>query len=142
MSGTCRKCGTHLDSPWKFCPLCGAENAQAAGSIAQAHPEHEKAPVKGGFSGLVLGLITAPVLIIPGVLMCLMVGPWMVIGIPFIVAGICAPFAGPLIGISAVRGSCPWCGVKISSVGPMSAFHCYACSKRIVVRKHQMVRAE
>jgi hypothetical protein len=142
MSGTCRKCGTRLESPWKFCPLCGAENAQAAGAIPKAHPEHERAPVKGGFSGLVLGLITAPVLIIPGVLMCLMVGPWMVIGIPFIVAGICAPFAGPLIGISAVRGSCPWCGVKISSVGPMSAFHCYACSKRIVVRKHQMVRAE
>ena len=91
MSGSCRKCGTRLDSPWKFCPLCGVDNAQAAGVIAKAHPEHEKAPVKSGFSGLVLGLITAPVLIIPGVLMCLMVGPWMVIGIPFIVAGICAP---------------------------------------------------
>jgi hypothetical protein len=142
MSGTCRKCGTHLESLWRFCPLCGAENAQMAGAIAKAHPTHEKAPVLGGFSGMLFGLITAPPLIIIGTLMCLMVGPWMAVGIPFIVAGICAPFVGPLIGISAVRGSCPWCGVKISSVGPLDAFHCYACSKRIVVAKGELVRAE
>jgi hypothetical protein len=142
MSGTCGKCGTRLESPWKFCPLCGAENAQEAGEIAKAHPEHEKAPVKGGISGLVLGLIMAPVLIIYGTLICLMVGPWMALGIPMIIAGICAPMVGPFIAISAVRGKCPWCGVKISSVGPMDAFYCYACSKRIVVRKREMVRAE
>jgi len=142
MSETCRKCGTRLENPWKFCPLCGAENAQEAGEIAKAHPEHEKAPVKGGISGLVLGLIMAPVLIIYGTLICLMVGPWMVLGIPMIVAGICAPIIGPFIAISAVRGTCPWCGVKISSVGPMNAFYCYACSKRIVVEKRELVRAE
>jgi hypothetical protein len=141
MSGTCGKCGTRLETTWKFCPLCGVGNAQEAGEIAKAHPEPEKAPVTGGFTGLLFGLIAAPVLIIPGVLMCLMVGPWMVIGIPFIVAGICAPFAGPFIGISAVRGSCPWCGVRISSVGPIKAFYCYACSQRIVVENRELVRA-
>jgi hypothetical protein len=98
--------------------------------------------VKSGFSGLVLGLIMAPVLIIYGTLICLLVGPWMALGIPMIIAGICAPMVGPFIAISAVRGNCPWCGVKISSVGPMDAFYCYACSKRIVVRKREMVRAE
>lgn len=142
MTGTCRKCGARLESPWKFCPLCGADNAQVAGELGHAHPEPEKAPVKGGFGGLALGLIMAPVLIIYGTLICLMVGPWMALGVPMIVAGILAPMVGPFVAISTVRGKCPWCGVKIASVGPMDAFYCYACSRRIVVRKREMVRAE
>ena len=107
-----------------------------------APQEHGKAPVQGAFGGLFLGVIAAPVFIIVGTLMCLMVGPWMVVGIPFILAGICAPFVGPFLGIGAVRGKCPWCGTKISSIGPLDAFYCYACSKRIVVRKQEMLRVE
>jgi len=141
MNGSCGKCGAHLESPWKFCPLCGAESAAEVREGATAHTEPEKAPVRGSVGGLVAGLIMAPVLIIYGTLICLMVGPWMALGIPMILAGICAPIVGPFIAISAVRGKCPWCGAKISSVGPVDAFYCYACSKRVVVEKRALVRA-
>ena len=140
MNETCAKCGEHLEAKWAFCPHCAAPSRHEAETAAPQ--AHEKAPVRSGFSGLLLGLITAPVLIIYGTLICLMVGPWMVVGIPMIIAGILAPFLGPFIAISAVRGNCPWCGAKISSVGPLNAFYCYACSHRIEARKGELVKAE
>lgn len=139
MSGSCLKCGTSLEAPWKFCPHCGAVNAPAPHNHSE--PKHEKAPVKYAFGGLLFGLVTAPVLIIYGALICLL-GPAMVLGIPMIIAGICAPLLGPYLAINAVRGKCPWCGAKISSVGPLDAFYCHACSKRIVVVEREMLRAE
>lgn len=142
MFANCSKCATPLESPWKFCPQCGAASAHQPAPPAPPHHDHEKAPVKGAFSGMLFGFLAAPVFILVGTLMCLMVGPWMALGIPLIIAGICAPILGPFIAMSAVRGKCPWCGAKISSVGPLDAFHCYACSKPITVREHEMVRAE
>lgn len=102
---------------------------------------HEKTPAKYAFSGLILGFVTAPVLIIYGTLICLL-GPTMVLGIPLIIAGVLAPIVGPYLAINAVRGKCPWCGVKISSVGPLDAFYCHACSKPIEVRKRELFRGE
>jgi len=152
MSGSCTKCGASLEGPWKFCPHCGAVSADsgavstdcgAASAPVPDQPaghEQERAPARYVFSGLLFGLITAPVLIIYGSLICLL-GPAMVLGIPLIVAGICAPVVGPYLAINAVRGNCPWCGTKITSVGPLDAFFCHACSKRIVVVKREMLRA-
>jgi DNA-directed RNA polymerase subunit RPC12/RpoP len=139
MSMNCAKCGEHLETAWAFCPHCAVPCGHDSQPVSR---KHEAAPVTGGFSGLLFGLITAPALIISGTLMCLMVGPWMAVGIPFIIAGICAPFVGPLIGISAARGICPWCGARISSIGLLDAFYCYACSKRVVVRNRELLRAE
>lgn len=149
MSGSCIKCGATLDGSWKFCPHCGASDERCAAvsrpSIQEAPtqqaPRHEPAPARYAFGGLFIGLVTAPVLIIYGTMICLL-GPAMVLGIPLIIAGICAPILGPYLAINAVRGKCPWCGTRISSVGPLDAFFCYACSKRIVVVKREMLRAE
>jgi len=137
MSESCPKCGATLDSKWKFCPHCGVVSPPAA----PVHHEHEKAPVKYAFSGVLFGVITAPVLIIYGTLICLL-GPAMVLGIPLIIAGILAPFLGPYLAINAVRGKCPWCGTAITSVGPLDAFYCHACSKRIAVHDRELLRAE
>jgi hypothetical protein len=142
MGENCWKCGARLESSWKFCPLCGAGSVPETHQGVDTHTKIEKAPIRGGVSGFVIGLIMAPVLIIYGTLICLMVGPWMVLGIPMIVAGICAPIIGPFVAVGAVRGKCPWCGTKIASLGPLDAFYCYACSKRIAVHKREMVRAE
>lgn len=140
MSKSCWRCGEHLDQQWGYCPHCAAPSGSEA--ARKEPPAHEKAPVKGGVSGLVIGLIMAPVLIIYGTLICLMVGPWMALGIPMIIAGICAPFLGPFFAISAVRGKCPWCGTKIATIGPLDVFYCYACSRRIEVHKRELVRAK
>lgn len=138
MSGSCLHCGAGMEGSWKFCPHCGAVPAPAPSK----NEEHgrERAPARYAFTGIFFGLVTAPVLIIYGTLICLL-GPAMVLGIPMIVAGLCAPFLGPYLAINAVRGLCPWCGAKISSVGPLDAFYCHACSKRIVVKNREMMRA-
>lgn len=136
-SHSCSKCGANLDVSWAFCPQCGG-----AGVHNRPKPEsREKAPARYVFSGVILGFVTAPVLIIYGTLICLL-GPPMVLGIPLIVLGILAPFAGPYLAINAVRGRCPWCDTKITSVGPIDAFFCHACSKPIVIRKRELFRGQ
>ena len=141
MSGICRKCAAPLESSWKFCPHCGAANALEAPETAHEHPAHENAPVKSAFSGLVLGFIAAPVLMILGGMICL-TGLGVFLGVPMIIAGVCAPLIGSLVGLNALKGKCPWCGADVSGVGLFDRFSCSACSKRIVVRKQEMIRAE
>jgi predicted amidophosphoribosyltransferase len=134
-SHSCSKCGANLDVNWTFCPHCGG-----AGIHDQPKPEHhENAPARYAFSGAILGFVTAPVFIIYGTLICLL-GPPAVLGIPLIILGILAPFLGPYLAINAVRGRCPWCDNKITSLGPIDAFYCHACSKPIVIRKRELFR--
>ena len=96
--------------------------------------------MKSGISGLVLGFLAAPVLIIYGGMICL-TGLGIVLGVPMILAGLCAPLIGSLMGLNALGGKCPWCDAKVSGVGLFDRFSCPACSKRIVVRKHELIRA-
>jgi hypothetical protein len=140
MNQACAKCGGRLEAEWAFCPHCATPIRHESEKMAPARPQ--KAPILSGFSGLLFGLLMAPAMMMGGILLCLMVGPWMVVGIPLVIGGICAPFVGVLLGVSAVRGKCPWCDAKISSVGLLNAFYCYACSQRIVMRKGDLLRAE
>jgi len=140
MSGACQKCAAHLDGAWKFCPRCGAANVHELHPHLHEHVQPEKAPVKRAFGGLLLGIVAAPVLIIYGTLICLL-GPAMVLGIPMIVAGICAPVLAPFIAMNGMKGQCPWCGATVGSVALFDRFNCPACNKRIVVRKSELQRA-
>ena len=138
MSGACSHCGSNLESSsWKFCPNCGKDHSP---DMPHQPRKREPAPARFGFIGFYLGLVTAPVLIIYGTLMCLL-GPPMVFGIPLIIAGMMAPLLGPYLAINAVRSKCPWCGEKITSVGPVDAFFCYKCSHRVVVKDRELVKA-
>ncbi len=94
----------------------------------------------GGFSGLFFGLIAAPVLIIAGGMICL-TGLGVFLGVPLIVAGVLAPLIGPLLGVNALHGTCPWCSAKVNGVGIFDRFSCPTCNKQIVVRKSELVRA-
>ena len=140
MNSTCQKCAAHLEKAWNFCPHCGATNAREIDRTANGHIEHEKPPVKGAFGGLLLGIVAAPVLIIYGGMICL-TGLGVFLGVPMIIAGVCAPLLGSLMGINALKGKCPWCGAAVGSVALFDRFSCPACSKRIVVRKSELVRA-
>ena len=96
MSELCSKCGAHLSSPWRFCPLCGAVIPTEAPQETQNPPE--KAPMKGAFSGLLLGVIVTPMCIIVGTMLCL-TGLGAILGIPMIIGGVLAPLLGPMIVI-------------------------------------------
>jgi zinc-ribbon domain len=139
MTELCPKCGAHLSSPWRFCPDCGTAIPSRAQEQASG-TEIEKAPVKGAFSGLLFGLIVAPVFIIVGGMLCC-TGLGAFLGVPMIVAGILAPILGPMIGIGEPKGKCPWCGTTVSNVVNAPGFDCHVCHKRITVQDHRFVRA-
>jgi DNA-directed RNA polymerase subunit RPC12/RpoP len=126
-----------MESPWSFCPHCGTASTHESQESA-APLEHEQPPVKGAFSGLFLGVIVAPVLIIVGAMLCL-TGLGAFVGVPMIIVGALSPLLGPMLGISAVRGKCPWCDAKVSSIGPIGEFACHACSGKITVRNHREI---
>jgi DNA-directed RNA polymerase subunit RPC12/RpoP len=136
MNAACNKCGTYLEAAWAFCPHCAAPCSHEA-----IPRKHELAPVAGGFSGLLFGLIAAPVLIIVGAMICL-TGLGVFLGVPLVVLGVLSPLLGPVLGLNAQRGECPWCSAKIGSLTLFDRFSCPACSKRIIVRKRELLRAE
>ena len=136
MNATCHKCGADLEPAWAFCPHCAAPCSHEA-----IPHKHEGAPVTGGFSGLLFGLIAAPVLIIVGGMICL-TGLGVFLGIPLVALGVLSPLLGPVLGLNAQRGECPWCSAKIGSLTLFDRFSCPACSKRIMVRHRELLRAE
>ena len=144
MDGTCSKCGGRIESPWSYCPICGtacASEAHADGTHESPAPAPtERTPVRGAFGGLLFGMIAAPVLIIVGTLL-LITGIGAFLGVPMLIAGVFAPLLGPLLGIGALRGKCPWCGAAVSSIALIDGFSCEACKHKIAVKKHELVRA-
>ena len=136
MNPCCPKCGSHFEADWSYCPHCGTGKLIAVPPIPR---EHESPPVTGAFSGLLLGVIAAPVLIIVGAMLCL-TGLGAFAGVPMIIAGFFAPLAGPFFGSGSVGGKCPWCGAQISSLKHSQEFVCHACSHRVVVRNHELIK--
>ena len=139
MTGNCSKCGAHLESAWTFCPHCAAPVPHQV-EIAQHH-DPERPPVKGSFTGLLFGVIAAPVLIIVGGMICL-TGIGIFLGVPMIIAGVLAPLLGPVLGFSALKGSCPWCGHEVGSLALFDRFQCPSCGKNILTRKQHLIKAE
>ena len=137
MDGSCPKCGAQLTSAFVFCPGCGTA---VASFIHHEPPAPEKAPVKEAYSGLLLGAIVAPAMMIAGGMLCL-TGLGAFLGVPLLVGGAIAPLAGPMVGMNSLRGNCPWCGAKVSSLNAKGTFECEACRKQIAVRDHKFVQA-
>ncbi len=137
MDAHCVKCGMVLASGWSFCPQCGS---------SVAHGEHIPGihipvPSKGAFSGMYIGLIAAPVLIISGVMLCL-TGWGVFFGVPFIVLGILAPLYGPIVGMGEHRGKCPSCGTRMISIADSKEHECPVCNKKFAIEEqtHATVR--
>jgi len=53
-----------------------------------------------------------------------------------------APLIGLVIGVNAMRATCPWCGEKVTGVGIFDRFSCPKCGQRIVMRKRELLKAE
>jgi predicted RNA-binding Zn-ribbon protein involved in translation (DUF1610 family) len=134
MQGHCSTCGVRLESQWKFCPLCGGA------SVREVEPkgEPEKTPAKGAFGGLLFGMLAIPILVIVGTMLCL-TGLGAILGIPMILTAVFTPLLGPMIGLGALKGKCPWCGVSVSSVANTKDFDCHSCGRRIAIRHREFV---
>jgi predicted RNA-binding Zn-ribbon protein involved in translation (DUF1610 family) len=130
MDANCVKCGAHLASAWSFCPGCGTSVAH------EIHPrDHQHHPARGAFGGLYFGLVAAPILIFPGVLLCLL-GWGIFLGVPMIVLGVLAPLAGPVMGMTEHKGKCPSCGTRMISVDDGKAHECPVCCAKFAIGDH------
>lgn len=137
MSSACSACATPVTASWRFCPHCGA----AIAPVTPTHPDKEPVPVRNAYTGLMWGLIVAPIMVIFGALLCL-TGLGAILGIPLIIGGVLAPLAGPMIGISEAKGACPWCGAAVASFVKRPGFFCHACSRRIAIHDGKFVRED
>lgn len=124
MDAQCSKCEKQIASAWSFCPHCG----EAIPHQTQIRPDHEHHPARGAFGGLLYGLFAVPILVIPGILLCLL-GWGIFLGVPMIVMGILAPFVGPVFGMGEHRGKCPSCGTGVLTVSDGKLHHCPVCNQ-------------
>ena len=85
--------------------------------------------MEGAFSGMALGMIAAPLMIVVGIMLC-MTGWGLFFGVPVIIGGILAPLAGPLFGMGERKGKCPTCGTLVVTVADGREHHRSAGSKR------------
>lgn len=136
MQALCSKCGIELTSAWSFCPHCGTVVPQEP----QPPLGHERHPARGAFGGLVYGFIAAPVLIIPGILLCLL-GWGVFLGVPMIVMGILAPLAGPVFGMGEHRGKCPSCGTTVLTTADGKMHYCPRCNEQFAVKGREVISA-
>jgi DNA-directed RNA polymerase subunit RPC12/RpoP/positive regulator of sigma E activity len=156
MQANCSKCAAQREPAWAFCPYCGAASQVETPLETQAETQvetpaetlqttepkvHESSPVPGALTGLLFGMLAVPILAIVGTMLCL-TGLGAILGIPMILAAIFAPLLGPMIGLGALKGKCPWCGISVSSVANKKDFDCHACGQRIAIQHRAFVRAE
>ena len=134
MDARCSKCGMQIPAAGNFCPYCGT-----AVVVRESHPvKHERHRGRWAFGGTFYGLIAAPILIVPGVLLCLL-GWGIFLGIPMIVLGILLPLAGPIFGMGEHRGKCPSCGTRMISVEDGQKHACPVCNAMFAMEDQQTV---
>jgi DNA-directed RNA polymerase subunit RPC12/RpoP len=86
-------------------------------------------------------MLAVPILAIVGTMLCL-TGLGAILGIPMILAAFLAPLLGPMVGLGALKGKCPWCAILVSSVANKKDFNCHGCGQRIAIRHREFVRAQ
>ena len=131
MNAHCLKCGMAVVQGWSFCPQCGTSIEHEKYEPQQ----HQPVPSKGAFSGMYVGLIAAPILIISGVMLCL-TGWGVFFGVPFILLGILAPLFGPIVGMGEHRGKCPSCGTRMISIADSKEHACPVCDEKFAIEDH------
>jgi len=142
MEGHCSKCGLGIESRWKFCPDCGAASVHQlqTKALPEVRENPEKSGAPGAFGGLLFGMLAVPILVIVGTMLCL-TGLGAILGIPMILAAVFAPLLGPMVGLGALKGKCPSCGIAVSSVANSKDFDCHGCGQRIHIRHRDFVAA-
>lgn len=131
MNTQCSNCGMRLAQSWTFCPHCGIGITHEL-RHQEPLPPLQKTSVKGGFGGLAIGLVVAPICIMVGTLLCL-TGLGAILGVPMIIAGILAPLAGPVFGLGEHQGKCPSCGTAMVSIADGLSHNCPVCNKEFAL---------
>lgn len=94
---------------------------------------------QGAMAGCLVGWGMSGCLLSIGALLCV-TGVGAIIGIPLIIVGLAAPLFGPLLGLTTLKGRCPWC--DMATMGNRPAFNCHVCKHRIVIKGKHFVRVD
>ncbi len=129
MSVQCSKCRMNLDAASRHCPSCGASTTHAA----RQSSDNERHRVRGALGGLLFGLVTAPVLIIFGVMVCF-TGWGLLLGLISVAAGVLAPIAGSVFGMDEYAGKCPFCGTQMIGIPDGKAHGCPVCTREFAFK--------
>ncbi len=113
----------------------------ASPSRAPKETETKSAKVEGVVAGCLAGWGASGCLISLGALLSL-TGIGAIIGVPLILGGLLAPFLGPVVGLGALKGSCPWCGTQVTTTMFSQGVNCPACKHRIVIRDKRFIKIE
>lgn len=139
MKSFCRHCGAELPlSAPRFCSACGAATAVPG---TPAETETKSAKAEGAATGCLASWGPAGCLFLIGVLLCL-TGVGAFVGVPLIIVALLLPFLGTLMGLGAVKGECPWCGMPVVGASAAKGIDCPACKKRIVIKDRKFIRID
>src|ERR1035438_8397569 len=135
------------------CPRCHLENPPSAercdcgysfakrSSPPRSQTQAVSAKGQGALQGCLAGWGVSGCLIPLGILLCF-TGIGAIVGVPVILAGLLAPVLGPLLGLGALKGRCPWCGTVVTSATAAKGIDCPACKKRIVIRDKRFIKID
>jgi len=145
----CNKCGSPVNPKSKKCQRCGTavETDAKSNSITTSGQTADTTQAKSAkVQGVLLGIATASVglgcLIPLGIVLCF-TGIGALVGIPLILLGLFYSVFEPLKGLGALKGECPWCGMKVlRPEGGAVGVTCQACKKRIVIKNGRFVKIE
>ena len=88
---------------------------------------------KGFLGGVGIGWLVGFWLILIGVILCF-TGIGAILGIPLIIGGILMPILGAAMGLSRIKGACPYCGSTVGALKKSPGVNCPGCKKRLVIR--------
>jgi DNA-directed RNA polymerase subunit RPC12/RpoP len=103
--------------------------------------ETQNDKVKGAASGFAGGGCIAIIFGVVGLILCC-TGIGAIIGIPLIFGAIFAPFLGAGMGLSTIKGPCPFCGYQLTAQPTDPGINCPACKKRVVIRDKKFIGVE
>ncbi|MBD3348841.1 MAG: hypothetical protein GF400_06555 [Candidatus Eisenbacteria bacterium] len=113
----------------------GGVPVEETGGYTRTRSDVGTGVAEGCATGWVLGII----LVVMGLLLTF-TGIGAIIGIPLIVAGIIVPLVAPFLGLSSIRGPCPYCGSRVRASRGSPGAVCPACGRRIVIRDGRYYR--
>ncbi len=135
----CPFCAEEIKQEAIFCKHCKSYLVSLPGQSSAGSTQAKGAKTIGVASGCLVGLGCGIWFIILGIILSF-TGIGAIIGIPMIIIGILMPFVGPIMGLTAIKGKCPYCGSDITSSSTAQGVNCKACNNRVVIKGKKFIK--
>lgn len=135
----CPFCAEEIKQEAIFCKHCKSYLINLPEQNSVVSTQSSGAKTVGVASGCLAGLGCGIWLIFFGIILSA-TGIGAIIGIPMILIGILMPVLAPIMGLTAIKGKCPYCGNNITSSSTAQGLNCKACNNRVVIKGKKFVK--